>query len=345
MKGSEQPGPFYELRIVMAVVALGRWLRRHPFKVKIVLLGILFALVVIILQAVAGIRLTNTDSAVNNDAALRRLHNSWLGRTYHFPDGGRQLYPNFRLVALYGTPGEPVLGVLGEQGAPAAIARAKALAQQYQAHSTERVLPALEIIATVASAGPTDNGDYSREQPTSLLAGWVAAAKEAGVYVVLDLQPGRTDFLTQAKSYELLLRQPNVGLAIDPEWRLGQGQVHLKQIGQVSIDEVNATAAWLASVVSQGKLPQKLFLLHEFRTSMLPEREHLDTSHKELAYAVQMDGQGSQEAKNNTWRAIQRGGPEGLRFGWKNFYSEDAPILSPEQTMQLVPKPWYVSYQ
>ena len=42
------------------------------------------------------------------------------------------------------------------------------------------------------------------------------------MYVVLDLQPGRTDFLTQAKRYEPLLALPHVGLALDPEWRLGR---------------------------------------------------------------------------------------------------------------------------
>ena len=66
------------------------------------------------------------------------------------------------------------------------------------------------------------------------------AAREAGVYVMLDLQPGRTDFLTQAKRYEELLAQPHVGLALDPEWRLGPQQLHLEQIGSVGIDEVNS---------------------------------------------------------------------------------------------------------
>lgn len=322
------------------------WCREHPVSIKFVLLGIAAGLVIITGAFIALLRISPaaTDTAAS-DVALRRLHNSWLGRTYHFPDGGRQLYPNFRLVALYGTPGDPVLGVLGEQDAGTAVARAKALAQEYQAYTQERILPTLEIITTIASAGPTENGDYSREQPLQVLAPWIAKAKEAGVYVVLDLQPGRTDFLTQAQSYELLLRQPNVGLALDPEWRLKPDQTHLKQIGSVSIDEVNATATWLASLTAQQKLPQKLFLLHQFRTSMLPGIEQLDMSHSELAYVIQMDGQGTRQAKLGTWQAIrQKPGPD-MRFGWKNFYKKDEAMLTPAETMQLVPQPWYVSYQ
>ena len=66
----------------------------------------------------------------------------------------------------------------------------------------------------------------------------VQAAAAAGQYVVLDLQPGRTDFLTQARRYESLLTEPNVGLALDPEWRLAPDQVPLRQIGGVDASEV-----------------------------------------------------------------------------------------------------------
>ncbi|OUD85835.1 hypothetical protein BC477_15610 [Clavibacter michiganensis subsp. michiganensis] len=44
-----------------------------------------------------------------------------------------------------------------------------------------------------------------------------------------------------------MLAQPGVGLALDPEWRLGPDQVPLKQIGSVSAAEVDATTDWLAA--------------------------------------------------------------------------------------------------
>ncbi len=266
-------------------------------------------------------------------------------KPFTFAHGGRKLLPYYRLVALYGTPGAPELGALGEQSRDASIARAKALASTYQPLSKEYILPTLEIISTVASKYPMDDNSYSYPVDPNMIADWVTAARQQGVYVVLDLQPGRTDFLTQAKRLEPVLAQPNVGLALDPEWRLGPVQVPLVQIGAVSIDEVNRTAGWLAGVTRANKLPQKLFLLHEFQLSMLPGRERLDTTHPELAYAVQMDGQGSQPAKLDTWAAIQADTPANLYFGWKNFYKKDAPIRSPEETMQLAPQPWYVSYQ
>lgn len=264
---------------------------------------------------------------------------------FTFPDGGRQIFPAYRLVALYGTPGNPALGALGEQSAEASITRVKQLAAQYQPLMTEHTMPALEMIATVASATPTDNNDYSQEVPVSTLQPWVQAARQAGVYVVLDLQSGRSDFLTQAKEYQSLLEQPNVGLALDPEWRLGPNQVPIVQIGTVNITEVNQTLQWLSDLTAKDKLPQKLVVLHQFRLDMIQGREQLDTSHTNLAYVIQMDGNGTQSEKQSTWQTITANAPANVHFGWKNFYKVDSPMLNPAQTMAVTPKPWYVSYQ
>ncbi len=264
---------------------------------------------------------------------------------FRFPDGGQTLLPDYRLVALYGEPDTPVLGALGQQPMDATIARIKALATSYQPFSTAPIMPALEIMATIASASPTANNDYSNEVSTGVLQPWIDAARAAGVYVILDLQPGRADFLTQAKEYQGLLAQPMVGLALDPEWRVGPTQVPLVSRGSVDISEVNATADWLATLTAQDKLPQKLFILHQFRLSAVANRAALDTSHKNLAYVIQMDGQGAQSVKNSTWQTIQQNAPANALFGWKNFYVKDPTMLTPQQTMALQPQPWYISYE
>lgn len=261
------------------------------------------------------------------------------------PGGGQVLFPGRRMVALYGTPGTAALGLLGEQGLPESIARAQGLAAEYQALTGDVVVPAFEMIVTIASAGPGADGNYSEELPVDRFVPWIEAARDAGVYVVLDLQPGRTDFLTQAQQYEALLRYPNVGLALDPEWRLEPDQVHLRQIGSVHVDEVNAVAQWLADLTRENRLPQKLLVLHQFKLSMIEGREHVVTSHPELSVLIHADGQGSQPAKTGTWNALHAGAPDGVRWGWKNFLDEDVPMLTPPQTYQVQPVPDFVSYQ
>ena len=207
------------------------------------------------------------------------------------------------------------------------------------------MVPALEIIATVASAGPGDDGNYSAEAPVEQLRPLVDLAHEQGQYVVLDLQPGRTDFLTQAKRYEELLKLPNVGLALDPEWRLTPDQVHLRQIGQVDVAEVNQVVTWLADLVRANSLPQKVLILHQFQVRMIPGVDGVDQSRSELAIVVHADGQGSQPAKQATWATLHANAPSIKWWGWKNFYDEDSPMLTPEQTMQVQPTPSFISYQ
>jgi hypothetical protein len=263
------------------------------------------------------------------------------------PGGGQVLFPQHFLVALYGHPGSGALGVLGEQDVAASVQRARDHAAPYDALVDDAtVVPAFEIIATVASEFPTEENDYSYEAPVEQLRPWVDAAGEAGVYVVLDLQPGRTDFVTQAERYRELLELPHVGLALDPEWRLAPDQVHLTQIGSVDVEEVNRVVTWLADLTRENSLPQKLLVLHQFRVDMIPGRERVDLSRDELAVMVHADGQGPQGSKQETWRVLHGVGPEGLTWGWKNFYDEDSPMLTPEETIaQVAPRPELVTYQ
>jgi hypothetical protein len=261
------------------------------------------------------------------------------------PGGGQILLPGHRLVAMYGHPGTPGLGALGEQGLAASIARVRQLAAPYRALSKVPVIPAFEIIATVALAFPSPNGLYSFETPVAQLRPWVRRATRDGLYVILDLQAGRANLLSQAKLYTSLLRLPDVGLALDPEWKLQSGQLPLRQIGSVSISEINSVVSWLAALTARYHLPQKLLVLHQFRLSMIVGESQLDTHHSDLAIVIHMDGQGTPADKMQTWEAVTAAAPKGVFFGWKNFFVKDHPMLTPAETMAHYPQPVMISYQ
>lgn len=316
--------------------------RKHLLSVSAGTGAILGLAAVLSLLLIESNRLKNLPMPVTRTAVVHASPEPVLPE---LPFGGRTLLPTYRLVGLYGSPNFPTLGALGQQDMAATFDRAKAVAAEYQPYSTEKVVPMLEIIVTVASAGATADGNYSQELDPASFDPWIAAAKEQGVYVVLDLQPGRSSFLDQAKLFERQLKEPHVGLALDPEWRLAPNQVHLKQVGSVSATEVNQVAAWLADLTVQNQLPQKLFLLHQFKLKMLPDRSAIDTSRTELAFAIQMDGQGSQPSKLDTWRHIVANPPPNTYFGWKNFYQKDPVVRSPAETFAVEPKPWFVSFQ
>ena len=109
--------------------------------------------------------------------------------------------------------------------------------------------------------------------------------------------------------------------------------------------EINRVSEWLAGIVREEALPQKLFIVHQFRFDMIENREQI-ALRPELATVIQMDGQGPLGTKYETFGALT-GAPDADRYawGWKNFYDEDEPTLTAQQTMAVDPTPWWVSYQ
>lgn len=262
------------------------------------------------------------------------------------PGGGQLVFDDTRYVALYGSPITPALGILGEQGVSATIERAAELAGRYDDLTEDTVVPALEIIVTVATGSAGADGNYSNEWAPEEFVPLIEAAAEAGQYVVLDFQPGRASFPEQVEQYEELLRYPHVGIALDPEWRLGPDERPLQRIGSVDVTEVNEVVDYLADFVQEHSLPQKLIVLHQFQLRMITDRQDLDMSRTEVALLIHADGQGGQGAKQATWRALHEDAPEGVYWGWKNFIDEDSPMLTPEETYADVdPVPDFVSYQ
>ncbi|HLF42625.1 MAG TPA: hypothetical protein VJA46_03735 [Acidimicrobiia bacterium] len=270
-----------------------------------------------------------------------------LVRGQQVPGGGFFVFPEDqprRYVAFYGHPETTGLGVLGQQGPEETLARMQPFLTEYAADGYQ-IIPTFEMIATVASAKPTDDGDYSFEWPISTFEAWVRVAEENGMYIVLDLQPGREDFLTQAKLYEELLKLPFVGLALDPEWRLQPDQVHLVQAGQVTAAEVNTVVDWLADLVRDNGLPQKMILIQQFQSRMILDRETLK-QRPELQMVIQMDGQGPTPTKDDTYFFLTEGTEDAhWRWGWKNFFEMDPETPSPAYTIAKQPVPVFVSYQ
>jgi hypothetical protein len=261
------------------------------------------------------------------------------------PTGGFLPLEEQRIVALYGSPGATGLGLLGQQDDAATIALAREYAAGYEdAVDGRTVVPGLDIIATVASSSPGPLGDYSRRVPLGRLRTLVDLAREEGVAVLIDLQPGRTDFLTQAQELEGLLREPHVHLALDPEWRIGAQERHLVRIGSVSAAEVQAVADWLAQLVRDERLPQKILMIHQFTLGMFPDRDTIAIP-RELIGVIHMDGQGSLAAKERTYSVIVAGTDEHWEWGWKNFTRIDRPLATPERTLARDPIPVIITYQ
>jgi hypothetical protein len=257
------------------------------------------------------------------------------------PRGGRTILPRYRVVAYYGAPQDQQLGALGI-GTPAhAVARLERQAEPY-GHHGRPVMPALELLAVVAASSPGEGGRYNLRQPGSVIRRYLREARRAKALLLLDIQPGRSDFFTEATRLRRYLKLPDVGLALDPEWRMDPGEVPGRVIGHVGAREVNATAAWLSQLVARYDLPQKLFLVHEFTDDMVPEAQLKRPPG--LAYVLNVDGFGTQTLKVAKYKSFMAQA-RGFHRGFKLFYHEDTDTMTPREVMHLHPRPDVIVYE
>jgi hypothetical protein len=258
------------------------------------------------------------------------------------PHGGRRIFEGNRfLVAYYGTGGTSSLGVLGETP-PAVMHQRLVRAAQPFRRPGRPITPVYELIVTVADAGPGPDGDFSHDVPRETVELYVRAAHARGALLLLDIQPGRSDFKTVAKRWAWALRYPNVGLALDPEWRMRRGDVPGRVIGSVTATEVNRTSAWLSRLTTSSDLPEKLFVLHQFRASMI-EDIALVRRRLGLALVQHVDGFGTPAQKVATYRAVEHASK--FHMGFKLFYDEDVRRMGPAEVHRLRPRVSFVSFQ
>ena len=118
------------------------------------------------------------------------------------PRGGRALFPEYRLVGYCGTPGAPALGsLLGNLQA-----RARALETEASHYADGRKpLPVFELIAVVVQSGAGPDGKFRRRVDDSVVDQYLRAARQAKALLLLNVQPGHSDFLTEVKSFESYL--------------------------------------------------------------------------------------------------------------------------------------------
>lgn len=257
------------------------------------------------------------------------------------PRGGRTIFPEHFLVAYYGTAGTGALGVLGEDTPDRITSRLRRAAKPFVA-SGRTVQIVYELIVTIVDAHPGADGNYNHDIARSHVERYIRAAHRNRALLVLDLQPGRSDFLTVAKRWRWALRDPWVGLALDPEWRMAPGQVPARTIGQVRAKEVNHVSKWLTQIAVERDHPQKLFMVHQFRTDMVINIDNV-IGRPRLAMVQHVDGFGTRSQKLSTYHSVAQ--PDQFNMGLKLFYDEDTGLMSPARVLKIRPRVRFVSYQ
>jgi hypothetical protein len=260
------------------------------------------------------------------------------------PGGGTRVFPDHRLVGFSGAPSSPALGRLTGDLAAAA----EQLRQQAVSYGADRpVLPTFELIATVAHATPGPEGTYSTTADDATVQQYLDAARAAGAILLLGIQPGTGDFLPAVQRYERWLSEPDVGLALDPEWAVDPGEVPGDVFGSTTGAELDGVSAYLDGLVSAHHLPQKVMVYHQLHADIVTGEEAL-VDRPGVTLVKSVDGIGAAAEKVATYQRVIATLPPFVHAGFKLFYDEDTrsgPLMDPAQVLALVPQPEYVLYE
>jgi hypothetical protein len=260
------------------------------------------------------------------------------------PGGGTRVFPDRRLVGFSGGPGSPALGPLtGDLAAAAARLR-----DQSVPYGADRpVLPVFELIATMAHPFPGPAGTFNAPASDETVQAYLDAARAAGAILLLGIQPGTEDFLPAVQHYERWLTEPDVGLALDPEWAVDPGQRPGDVFGSTTGAELDAVSAYLDGLVTAGRLPQKVLVYHQLHVDIVRD-EQLLTERPGVALVKNVDGIGAAADKVGTYQRVVAALPPFVHTGFKLFYEEDVrsgPLMTPEEVLALIPQPEYVLYE
>jgi hypothetical protein len=256
----------------------------------------------------------------------------------------RALLPEYRIVTYYGHPHDANMGIVGEHAIEELAALLRAEAMNYAAADPSRpVIPAFELIATVAQRDPGFDGSYILDTSRSTLTTYIDYAAANGMLVFLDLQIGRGTVASEIEKVRDLLALPNVHLAIDPEFAVAEGQIPGEYIGSVHAESILYAQQALADISATHGIPPKILIVHQFREDMIAGKDQLGP-YPGVQLVIDADGYGSPELKTAIYNFLVRDEP--VEFaGVKLFYRQDIPVMTPQEILALVPAPDVVIYQ
>ncbi|MDR3571514.1 MAG: hypothetical protein P4L81_04950 [Candidatus Pacebacteria bacterium] len=265
-----------------------------------------------------------------------------------YPEAGA-LLPSNRIVAYYGNFYSTGMGVLGEYPEAQVEAMLASTTKQWEvADPSTPVIPAIDYIAVTAQGSRGSDGMYRARMPDSQIQKALDMANQMHGILILDVQVGLSNVQTEIPLLKKWIEQPNVEIAIDPEFSMKDGTPPGKEIGTFNSSDINWVANYMASIVDQDNLPPKILVVHRFTEDMVTGAKNIAPL-PQVQIVMDMDGWGFPAKKVNTYKQVIV--PEPVQFtGFKLFYKADkqAPayrLMTPQEVLSLTPAPSFIQYQ
>ena len=259
------------------------------------------------------------------------------------------ILPTHRIVAFYGNPFSPRMGILGALPPDQMLAKLDTeVAAWNAADPATPVIPALQLIVSVAQDKPGRDGMYRARMPDTLIVprGRRGPTRRRRCFF-LDVQVGHSSVASELQRLLPYLARPNVHLALDPEFAMKDGTAPGQKIGTLDANDVNYAIGVLDSLVTANHLPPKVLIVHRFTRRMLTNARRIKLDPR-VQVVVDMDGWGPRALKEDSYRAYVYAEPVQYT-GFKLFYHNDTkggkPLMTPAEVLRLFPAPLYIQYQ
>ncbi len=294
-------------------------------------------------QPAAGQSASRTEAVANQSGDFPR-------------DADGNLFPANRIVAYYGTSVNNLMGVLGEDTIDNTYAQLMDQVAEWQAADPDtNVIPAWEYIATVAQSTEQSDGTFLNDIDFDEIQPYIDFADEHGMLTFIDVQVGKRGVQGEVERLRPLLSQPNVMLAIDPEFAIHGDEIPGENYGYISADDINWAMQYLADLSRDEGIPRKVLMVHQFRYDMIQDKETIQNT-PGVELVLHADGHGAPELKKETYGVVITEWVDQIAFwaGFKVFYNKDdpdrnaytdIPNMTPDEILQLDPIPYYISYQ
>lgn len=262
------------------------------------------------------------------------------------------ILPCHRIVAYYGNPFSRKMGVLGEYPKDEMLRRFRAAIAQWNAADPRHpVQPALQLISVVAQGAAGKDGMYRTRMPDELVQRVYGWAKQEHALLFLDVQIGKSTVQQELPRLEQYLKNPDVHLAIDPEFSMhyqAEGSKPGDKIGVMSSSDINYASQFLEQVAQKYQLPPKILIVHRFTRRMVLDAENVKLR-PDVQIVMNMDGWGAEWLKRDSYRDYIIRHPVEYT-GFKIFYHNDVrkagwSLMQPADVLGFRPYPLYIQYQ
>jgi hypothetical protein len=278
--------------------------------------------------------LVSADLASAAGVLEDRLESGWI-RQISLPDN--------RLVIYYGNPFSAALGPLGAYSDSELVRRLQDQGAAYQRlDPAHPVVLGFDYVTPVAQPWPMSDGSWVSRMPNASIRHFLDLARQNHFLFFFDMELGHSPINAELDRLAPFLAEPEVGIALDPEFDMPRGAIPGRTFGRMSAAEINQALARMSNLVVTRDLPPKFVIIHQFLDSMLPDREAI-RSFPGVTVIICIDGVGPPGSKIDDYKRFIT--PSRWLGGFKLFYRSDHPLMSEAAVLGLRPAPVMIMYQ